>query len=73
MKNSTTYYQFILDRSGSMSDVRSATLEAFNTHIESIRKAALKFPEQKFYASLCTFNDSVEHPIVESRLDDFMP
>ena len=73
MKNNTTYYQFILDRSGSMSDVRSATLEAFNTHIESIRKAALKFPEQKFYASLCTFNDSVEHPIVESRLDDFMP
>ena len=73
MKNKTTYYQFILDRSGSMSDVRSATLEAFNSHIESIRKAALKFPEQEFYASLCTFNDAVEHPIVESRLKDFEP
>ena len=73
MKNSTTYYQFILDRSGSMSDVRSATLEAFNSHISSIQKAAMNFPEQKFYASLCTFNDAVEQPIVESRLDEFMP
>jgi hypothetical protein len=73
MKNNTTFYQFILDKSGSMSNVRSETLEAFNNHIQSIRNSAEKFPEQKFYASLCTFNDFIEHPVVEAPLDQFMP
>jgi uncharacterized protein YegL len=54
--NSTTYYQLILDASGSMSNVRIETLNAVNRQIEAIRELSEKNRDQEIRVSLMTFN-----------------
>lgn len=63
---SKTYYQLIMDASGSMSGVQIETLNALNSQIESIRKTAAKNPEQKIYVSLTLFDTGVKDLIVNS-------
>ncbi len=63
---SKTYYQLIMDASGSMSGVQIETLNALNSQIESIRKTAAKNPEQKIYVSLTLFDTSVKEVISNS-------
>jgi Mg-chelatase subunit ChlD len=56
LTNSTTYYQLILDASGSMSNVRIETLNAVNRQIEAIRELSEKNRDQEIRVSLMTFN-----------------
>jgi uncharacterized protein YegL len=59
MKNTTTYYQFILDVSGSMSNIRFETIESYNAHIRQIQTLKKDHPNQEFLVSLCLFNNHV--------------
>ena len=59
MKNTTTYYQFILDVSGSMSNIRFETIESYNAHIRQIQTLKKDHPNQDFLVSLCLFNNHV--------------
>ncbi len=59
MKNTTTYYQFILDMSGSMSNIRFETIESYNAHISQIQTLKKDHPNQEFLVSLCLFNNHV--------------
>ncbi|MBK9319177.1 MAG: hypothetical protein IPM91_10360 [Bacteroidetes bacterium] len=52
---SKTYYQLILDASGSMSNVRIETLNAVNNQILSIRSLAERMPGQEMVVSLVLF------------------
>jgi len=56
MQNKTTYYQFILDASGSMSNCRHETLQNLNLHLKTIQNLQIEFPEQTFKVSLTLFN-----------------
>ena len=67
MKNKKTLYHFILDKSGSMGDVREETVRMFNKQVDTIKKMSVTYPDQDFYTGLTTFNDSVEHEV------DFKP
>jgi hypothetical protein len=50
MKNKKTLYHFILDKSGSMGDVREKTVGMFNKHVETL-------------TGLTTFNDQITHQV----------
>lgn len=67
MKNQRTLYHFILDKSGSMGDVREETVSLFNKQVDTIKKMSVNYPAQDFYTGLTTFNDRVEHEV------DFKP
>jgi uncharacterized protein YegL len=69
MKNKKTHYLLVLDRSGSMADCVAETISGFNEQIQMIRDLQTRYPEQKFYVSLTTFNHTVEHPFVECPVD----
>jgi uncharacterized protein YegL len=64
MKKKKTIYHIIVDKSGSMSDCISGTIEGFNEQIASIRKLGEEFPEQEMVIGLSTFNTRVEHKFV---------
>lgn len=53
---SKTYYQLIVDASGSMSNVREQTLNALNDQIRTIQGLQSELPEQEILVSLCFFN-----------------
>jgi uncharacterized protein YegL len=61
MKNSKTVYHFVLDQSGSMSDVRVQTVDLFNAQLKALREVQEAHPEQHFYAALTVFNSEVYH------------
>jgi len=56
MKNKRTYYQLILDRSGSMSVCIEETVNGVNSQIQRIRELSERFPEQELITSLCLVN-----------------
>jgi uncharacterized protein YegL len=56
MKNKRTYYQLILDRSGSMSSCIEETVAGVNSQIRRIKELAARYPEQEIVTSLCVFN-----------------
>ncbi len=56
MKNKRTYYQLILDRSGSMSVCIEETVNGVNSQIRRIRELAARYPEQEIRTSMCLFN-----------------
>lgn len=59
-KKDTTYYTFILDRSGSMDSIRQATINNYNEQIGTLKELQRKFPEQKYIVSLVAFNNDIE-------------
>jgi len=61
MQNRKTYYQIILDQSGSMGSCLEATMSGFNEQLQLIKSMKEKYPEQEFYISLTTFNHEVTH------------
>ena len=50
------YNLIILDESGSMESIKNATIRGFNEVAQTIRDVESKFPEQKHFISLVTFN-----------------
>jgi uncharacterized protein YegL len=59
MKNKTTLYHLIIDRSGSMSDCVNQTVSSFNEQVQSIGNLQNEFQDQTFLVSLTTFADHV--------------
>lgn len=59
MKNKTTLYHLIIDRSGSMCDCVRQTVTSFNEQVQSIYRLQQEFPNQEFRISLTTFADEV--------------
>lgn len=60
MQNNKTYYQLILDRSGSMNDCIGPTISGFNEQMDMIRDLRKKFPHQEIQVSLTQFNHTVD-------------
>ena len=60
MKNKSTLYNFILDRSGSMSGMETVAVQGFNDHLKTIRNLQTEFPNQVFLCSLTTFDNQIE-------------
>ena len=61
MKNKTTHYLIIVDKSGSMHDCEDQAKSSYNEQIQSIKSLQQEFPEQKFTLSLTLFNDYTDH------------
>lgn len=59
-KNSRTYYQIIVDQSGSMADCIPATLSTLNEQIETIKNLAEKYPNQEILTGITFFNTEME-------------
>lgn len=60
MNNKKTYYQIILDNSGSMKDVVKSIIEGYNNQTNTIKQLKEKYSDQKFSVSLTTFNEQVK-------------
>ena len=45
IKNKKTYYQIILDKSGSMTDCIDSTINGFNEQMQMIKSLQYKFPD----------------------------
>jgi len=67
VKNKKTYYQIILDKSGSMSDCIESTVNGFNEQMQMIKSLQSKFPEQEVLVSLTTFNQDVDFDVECSK------
>lgn len=59
MKNKRTYYQLILDRSGSMSSCIEETVTGINSQIRRIKELAERYPDQEIVTSLSLFNQKL--------------
>jgi hypothetical protein len=71
MKNKQTLYHFVLDRSGSMSNCITSTINGFNAQLETIKSLKQEFPEQEFYVSLTVFDDTVNTIYSQVGINDF--
>ena len=60
LKNKKTYYQLILDKSGSMNACLNSTVSAFNEQLDMIIALSEKHADQDFFISLTTFNQEVK-------------
>ncbi len=69
MKNKRTYYQLILDRSGSMSSCVEETVTGVNSQIRRIKEIAERYPEQEIVISLSLFNQELS--LVRDRVRPF--
>lgn len=70
LKNKKTYYQLILDKSGSMQDCVTTTINGFNEQMQMIRSIKSKYPEQEFVVSLTTFNQDVHVDVDQEDPDN---
>lgn len=62
MSKQRTIYQFIIDRSGSMSDCITNTVTGFNEQVRRVKKIEQDFPEQEIVMGLTSFNqDTIHH------------
>ena len=60
LKNKKTYYQLILDKSGSMNACLNSTVSAFNEQLDMIMALSEKHADQDFFISLTTFNQEAK-------------
>jgi len=58
--NKTTLYQFIIDRSGSMSGLEQMVVGGYNEHLSAVKNMQATYPDQQFLVSLLTFDDDVQ-------------
>lgn len=73
MKNKTTLYSFIIDRSGSMTGMEQMAVNGFNEHLKTIKNLKLEFPQQDFLCSLTTFNHEVNQVVSSKPIDQIVP
>lgn len=79
--NKTTLYQFIIDRSGSMSGLEQMVIGGYNEHLSAVKNMQATYPDQQFLVSLLTFDDDVQwlvkpapiNELNELPNDAFMP
>jgi hypothetical protein len=64
----------ILDESGSMQDIKGPTIAGFNELVQSIRGSQDKFPEQRHYITLVSFNGTgIRHLITRQPVASLQP
>lgn len=68
--NKTTYYQLILDQSGSMNNCKNETIEGFNKQMSSIRAMQEEYPEQEILVSLTKFSSRPEHLFLDQKVKE---
>ncbi len=73
MKNKTTLYNFIIDRSGSMSGMEEMAVNGFNEHLKTIKNLKIEFPKQDFLCSLTTFNHEVNTVVSSKPINQILP
>lgn len=56
MSTKHVYNLIILDESGSMGTIKDSTISGFNELVQTIKGIEKKYPEQKHFISLVTFN-----------------
>ncbi len=70
-----TYHLMVLDRSGSMQNVRDVTISGLNEQLQSIRKDEKNHQEQEQVICFVTFSNDVEHEDLWNKkitdIDDF--
>lgn len=64
-----THYLLILDKSGSMSSVRNTTIDGFNEQIQTLKSLDKKFPDQKYFVSLISFNHDIDEVYMDVPAD----
>ena len=60
-----THYLLILDESGSMDGLRSVTINNVNEQIQMIKDLDKKYPDQKYFISLVTFNTEIKERFMD--------
>lgn len=73
MKNETTIYHLIVDKSGSMMGSEESVIEGFNGQLEQIKKLKEQFPEQTFLMGLTFFNHHVINQIMAENIHSIEP
>ena len=68
MKN-TIHYVLILDKSGSMSNLKKEVILSFNEQVDMILKLKREEPESNIKLTLCAFNDVVEFKFIDQNVD----
>lgn len=54
-----THYLLIVDASSSMTHLTDSTISGINEQIQTIKNLEKEYPDQKYYASLMTFNHEI--------------
>ena len=70
MKNKTTLYQFVIDKSGSMSSCIDDTIGGFNLQLETLSTLETRYPDQRFLVSLTQFNSEVDFLISNEKVSE---
>ncbi|MFN5442052.1 MAG: hypothetical protein ACK5AR_09390 [Flavobacteriia bacterium] len=70
MKNTTTLYHFVIDRSGSMSGMEQEVVSGFNSQVETIKKLQTELAEQQFLMSLTIFDSEVENLVLPTPIKE---
>jgi hypothetical protein len=73
VKNKTTYYHLIVDKSGSMSGSVDLTLSTINEQLQTIRAISQKTPDQKILTGITFFDTDLEHLNFYSEIDSINP
>ena len=63
MKNKTTLYHFIIDKSGSMCDCIDDTVAGFNHQLSVLKDLEKEHPDMEFLCSISLFNTEVDNVI----------
>jgi uncharacterized protein YegL len=71
--NKKTYYQLILDQSGSMTSCADETISGFNEQLQMINDLQRLHTDQQILVSLTTFNHFVHHPVCCTSADRVQP
>lgn len=82
-KKTQTYYQIILDASGSMESCRKQTIESLNEQVLMVKGLAKKNPEEEYFMGLVDFSDPQDvrtlwnmqrvEELNEVKLEDYIP
>lgn len=82
-KKNQTFYQIILDASGSMESCRKQTIESLNEQIVMVKGLAKKNPDEEYFMGLVDFSDPQDlrtlwnmqrvEELSEVKLEDYVP
>ena len=65
-----TYYAFVVDRSGSMQNLRQATIDNFNEQIGTLKALQEEYPEEKYFVTLVLFDHEITTVYKDKPLDE---
>lgn len=69
MMKKTIQYALILDKSGSMQNLRQEVISSFNKQVSMIQKLGKNQQEAEIKVTLCTFNESIDFKYLFQSID----